>query len=45
MTKPLPYRCIKKKKNLPTLEELAVLLESYLTGQVGEVGAFIYSGY
>ena len=42
MTKPLPYRCIKEKKNLPTLEELAVLLESYLTGQVG---TFIYSGY
>ena len=28
MTKPLPYGCIKKKENLPTLEELAVLLEN-----------------
>ena len=28
MTKPLPYRCIKKKENFPTLEELAVLLEN-----------------
>ena len=28
MTKPLPYGCIKKKINLPTLEELAVLLKN-----------------
>ena len=28
MTKPLPYGCIKKKKNLPNLEELAVLLKN-----------------
>ena len=28
MTKPFPYGCIKKKENLPTLEELAVLLEN-----------------
>ena len=28
MTKPLPCDCIKKKKNLPTLEELAVLLKN-----------------
>ena len=28
MTKPLPYGCIKKKENLATLEELAVLLEN-----------------
>ena len=28
MTKPLPYGCIKKKENLPTFEELAVLLEN-----------------
>ena len=29
MTKPLPYGCIKKKtENLPTLEELAVLIEN-----------------
>ena len=28
MTKPLPNGCIKKKENLPTLEELAVLLEN-----------------
>ena len=28
MTKPLPYGCIKKKENLPTLDELAVLLEN-----------------
>ena len=28
MTKPLPYSCIKKKENLPALEELAVLLEN-----------------
>ena len=28
MTKPLPYGCIKKKENLPTLEELAVLLKN-----------------
>ena len=28
MTKPLPHGCIKKKENLPTLEELAVLLEN-----------------
>ena len=28
MTKPLPCGCIKKKKNLPTLEELAVLLKN-----------------
>ena len=26
MTKPLPYRCIKKKKDVPTLEELKELL-------------------
>ena len=30
MTKPLPYGCIKKKKNLPTLEELSVLLENVI---------------
>ena len=28
MTKPLPYGCIKKKENLPALEELVVLLEN-----------------
>ena len=28
MTKPLPYSCIKKKKNVATLEELAELLKS-----------------
>ena len=28
MTKPLPYGCIKKKENLPTLEELAALLDN-----------------
>ena len=28
MTKPLPHGCIKKKENLPTFEELAVLLEN-----------------
>ena len=28
MTKPLPYGCIKKKENVPTLEELATLFKS-----------------
>ena len=28
MTKPLPYGCIKKKKQVPSLEELATLLEN-----------------
>ena len=32
MTKPLPYGCIKKKKNVPSLEELTVLLENVTLG-------------
>ena len=28
MTKPLPYGCIKKKKHVPSLEELTTLLEN-----------------
>ena len=28
MTKPLPYGCIKKKKHVPSLEELTELLKS-----------------
>ena len=38
MTKPLPYGCIKKKENLPTLEELVVLLEKcYFRSKLGHL--------
>ena len=38
MTKPLPFGCIKKKKNLPTLEELDEILENVkLSNKLGHL--------